>query len=257
MITTRIGQLLSACLFLGLAGAAVGQAAETAGKGYPLRSVSSPAPSAAAPSVPATTVVRRAPDTVVSPPPGNAADFENQPLAFSDRRRQRSGADGEYTMPSIWPALFCVVLVCGGVGLVLYLMKNYLPGHRQLFSHPAMEVLGRAHIDQRRYVSLLRVGKRIVVIGVSPDEMRSLSEITDEEEITGIMEVARPKTEMGLNIFQRLFKRHVIETEAAETRAIANEKASQLEEQMSALRQRVRSIRETEEPVPPRVDAIG
>ncbi|MCD8349255.1 MAG: flagellar biosynthetic protein FliO [Planctomycetaceae bacterium] len=272
-------------LFLALIGMTVPAtlaAAETAGKGFPVRTG---APTAAA------TVTRRSIQTTPAPAPvpvaasavapaatpvaatgtgGEVAavaagNYENQPIAFAGPRRRpnRDGDNREYVMPSIWPALLAVIGVCGVFCVGLYLMKKYIPGHRQLFSHPAMEVLGRTHLDQRRYVSLLRVGKRIVVLGVSPDEIRSLSEITDEEEITGILEVARPKTEAGLTIFQRLFQRTVVDAEAAETRAMADVKANQINAQMSTLRQRVAEIRGVGTAEPEKeaarqhVDAVG
>lgn len=220
-------------------------AGENVGPGYPLRPnqtvVATHAPAPAATSLPATQT------------------FENQPFIFREqagRPSRSTTGSGGYGLPSILSLLFYVIVFGGMFCAFLYLVKKYLPGHRQLFSHPALEVLGRTHIDQRRYVSLLRVGKRIVVVGVSPDEMRSLSEITDEEEITAIMEVARPKTEAGLTIFQRMFKRTVLDAESAEARAEAMEKALDIEEQTSALREKVRAIRERESPAS-RVDAIG
>ncbi len=182
----------------------------------------------------------------IVPPPGTRA-FEAQPLAFPDaERRERRGAeDGgrrQVTMPSVWPAILSVLGVCGLFCAALFIMKKYVPGHRQLFNHPAIEVLGRTHLDQKRFVSLIRVGKRIVVVGVSPDEMRSLSEIVDEAEVTEILDQARPKTEAGLSLFQKLFKKNVIETEEAEAREMADLKAEELREQLQAIKNRVAGI---------------
>lgn len=185
---------------------------------------------------------------------------DNQPIAFSNaspRQIRRASGRGEpVSPPSMFAPLFYVFVICAFFVAILYLAKKYLPGHRRLFSHPAMEVLGRTHLDQRRYVSLLRVGKRILVVGVSPDELTSLSEITDEAEITEIMEVARPKTETGLTVFQRLFQRTAVKQEAEIEAEQADHKARELEEQLSSLRRRVKNIREHEEPVG-HVDALG
>ncbi len=228
------------------------RAGEITGKGFPVtQSYASPSPvQGALPPVqsynPATG--ETTPIGVVPPPQYGTATqtFEAQPINFPDTpRRPRAAAEGgrrEAAMPSIWPALFSVLGVCGLFCAALFLVKKYMPGHRQLFNHPAVEVLGRTHLDQKRSISLVRVGKRIIVVGVSADDMRSLSEITDEEEITGILEVARPKTEAGLSLFQKLFRRNVIESEAEEAREMANAKAEELREQMQALRSRVADI---------------
>lgn len=214
----------------------------------------SPAPGAA--PAPAQT-----PGSGIVPPAGTRA-FEAVPLAFPDssQRRERTPDEGrrQVTMPSIWPALLSVAGVCGLFCAALFIMKKYLPGHRQLFNHPAIEVLGRTHLDQKRFVSLIRVGKRVVVVGVSPDEMRALSEITDEAEVTEILDQARPKTEAGLTLFQKLFKKNVIETEEAEAREMAGLKAEELREQMLALKQRVAGIAPADERERERhFDAVG
>lgn len=262
------------CLFallLGVLAPVFGHAAETAGNGFPLRSAANPAyqaysaypdyPPAPAKQAAAPVPPSATPSSAVHPAaaPADPRNFESQPLSFSAGRRRADAEGREYKLPSLWSGLLAVVFMCGLFGCVLWVMKKYLPGHRQLFSHPAMEVLGRTHLDQRRYVSLLRVGKRIVVVGVSPDEMRALSEITDEDEITGIMEVARPKTEAGLTLFQRMFQKNVVEAEARETRAMAAAKAEELRDQMSTLREHVREFRSDGEPKTARraLDRVG
>ncbi|MDR3077847.1 MAG: flagellar biosynthetic protein FliO [Planctomycetota bacterium] len=176
------------------------------------------------------------------------ADFENRPLSFpssANPQARRSGAEKAAAnpgLPSIFPLFFYIAAVCAVFVGVLYLAKRYLPGHRQLFSHPAVEILGRTHLDQKRYISLLRVGKRVLVIGVSPDEIGTLSEITDEAEVTGILEEARPKTESGKALFGRLFKRHVLEAEREETRLAVELGAREIESQATMLREKVGAV---------------
>lgn len=256
--------ILSVALSAVMAGSAV-SAGEITGKGFPLptaQSTQTPVKQTITSS--ATIPSANAVATVVQPQ--GTASFEDQPMQFpsSERRRARTGEPREFRLPSILPALFCVLVVCGLFVAVLYLIKKYLPGHRQMFAHPAMEFLGRTHLDQRRFVSILRVGRRIVVVGVSPDEMRTLSEITDEAEVTEILEVARPKTETGLTMFQKLFQRNVVDVEAAEAKADAEAKAAALDEQMAAIREHVKNIREDEKkkpvaavPAGRRLDAVG
>lgn len=250
-----VSVLLGLCLFVHISSAS---AAETVGQGFPVRSSAA----AAAPLSPAKSVQ---PTAVPVPVPGVSApavaQFETQPLAFSSgsRRqgRQNSSEGGAPGLPSLFSMLFYIGFICSLFVGALYLVKKYLPGHRQLFSHPAMEVLGRTHLDQKRYASLLRVGKRIIVVGVSQDEMRTLSEITDDEEITMIMDAARPKTEHGLTIFQKLFQRQVVETETATSQALAREQAREVEEQSAGLRARVQAIRDDQRQPAQRLDAIG
>ena len=210
-----------------------GPAAEDGpGRGFPSRQAAAPA-------------IGAPPQVSVAAGTGPAnADFENRPFSFPSSANPRAMKNGAEKPPppglsSAFPLFFYIGVVCAFFTGVLYLAKRYLPGHRQLFSHPAMEILGRTHLDHKRHVSLLRVGKRILVIGVSPDEIGTLAEITDEAEITGILEEARPKTESGKALFGRLFKRHVLEAEAAETRLTAELDAREIETQAAWLRKKV------------------
>ena len=215
---------------------------------FPVRAADSAASASgrASPPLPGVALADDTPSGVATrsvPAPTAAADFENRPLTFPDGNRSRSRPAAERRtdsgLPPILSSLFLVLVICGIFVGILCLAKKYLPGHRQLFSHPAVEVLGRTHLDPRRYLSLIRIGKRILVVGVSPEDMRTLSEITDEAEIVGIMEVARPKTEQGKSIFGLLFNQQVLKAEAEENRIMAEIRAREIEEQAVRLREKV------------------
>lgn len=258
MISICLAILFAAC---SLSSAVAG---EITGKGFPLHAgrieQSSVQQTVATPSASPQTAPAAHPAAVQQA----AGAQGEQPLNFAGGERRRTREVREFKLPSILPALLSVLAVCGLFFAVLYLIKRYMPGHRQMFAHPAMEFLGRTHLDQKRFVSILRVGRRIVVVGVSPEEMQTLSEITDEAEVTEILEIARPKTETGLTMFQKLFQRNVLDVEAAEAKADAEAKAAELDEQMSAIRERVKSIHKDGSRKPAaaaaagsRLDAVG
>ena len=172
----------------------------------------------------------------------SGADFESTPLVFPANTRQNSRQGQRSGMvQSIFSAIFYVLVICAVFAAIIWLVKRYLPGHKQLFNHPSMEVLGRTHLDQRRYVSLVRVGRRILVVGVSPDSISSLSEVTDGAEVAEILEQARPKTEAGKSVFQKLFQRHVVEVEQARAEGDFQEKKDALIGDMAALRNRLQT----------------
>lgn len=99
------------------------------------------------------------------------------------------------------------ILVLSAIGAgCLFLFKKIMPGGNQFFSTPATEVLGRTYLDSKRYIALVRVGHKILVLGVSPEEMNCLSEVTDEAEMADIMRQARPKTESGKSMFKTLLE---------------------------------------------------
>lgn len=173
-------------------------------------------------------------------PAPQSAEFEETPLSFptNNRQQMRQARQGA---PSIFSVLFYVLVICAIFFFVIWIFKRYVPGHKQFFSHPALEVLGRTHLDQRRFVSLIRVGRRVLVVGVTADEITPLTEIDNEVEVTEILEHARPKTEAGKSLFAKLFQHHVIEAHQAETAGELDSRAEALADDISELRNRIRS----------------
>lgn len=55
-------------------------------------------------------------------------------------------------------------------------------------STPAVEVLSRTTVAPRNHVLLLRVGGRVLVVGDSSAGLRTLTEITEAEEVAGLLE---------------------------------------------------------------------
>lgn len=143
--------------------------------------------------------------------------------------------------------LIIAILILGSLlWLGLLLAKKYMPGGNQLFASPALEVLGRTHLEPRRYISMVRVGKRVVVVGVSPDGMTPLTEITDGEEVAELMEVAKPKTETGKGLFVQLLQREVLGQKQEEQAARVEQASSGLQSSLQAIQARVRSLRQSE-----------
>ncbi len=79
--------------------------------------------------------------------------------------------------------LFAVLLLIGGLTV---LARRYIPAARPLATQAA-KVVGRVAISGKQSVVLLHVGKRLVVVGVTPDSMRTLTEITDAEEVSFLL----------------------------------------------------------------------
>ncbi|GHS90419.1 hypothetical protein FACS1894107_00900 [Planctomycetales bacterium] len=111
----------------------------------------------------------------------------------------------------VFMSLPILLMVAALVALFAFLTyrKHWQRGGRSLFSSPALEILGRTQLDRQKYFALLRVGKRLLVVGVTPDGFTPLAEINDEQEATELMLEARPQTPAGKNMFLELFKKHV------------------------------------------------
>ncbi len=148
----------------------------------------------------------------------------------------------------IWDTLLIGLLALGAIlwgGL--YVVKKLMPGGRQLFTTPAMEVLGRSHLDAQRYLALVRIGERVVVVGVSPDGVRTITEFNHPDEVAQIMEVAHPKSEAGASVFARLFQDSIRGVKKQETQAEAEKAATTMSASIESLRERVRGLGQRED----------
>lgn len=80
-------------------------------------------------------------------------------------------------LSGLWPLLVVTALI----GAVYVGVKRYRGG--ALVSAPgAMRVLGRLQLSPRHQVALVQVGQRVLVVGISAGEMRTLHIVDDAEE---------------------------------------------------------------------------
>jgi flagellar biogenesis protein FliO len=83
-----------------------------------------------------------------------------------------------------------VLLLCGLVALG----KKFLPKSMGMFKSPAMELLGRSYLDPKRCVYLLRVGKRMLIVGGAENGLCALGEIVEIEEVEHLTALASNAT---------------------------------------------------------------
>lgn len=214
---------------------AVAAAAETAA-----RATQPPAPAKTAEAV------KDAP--ALAPAISSLEEHEKNSI-FGKRRPAAAEAEAKPIEPRrIWTTLIIAMLCLGLLlwgGLLLF--KRVFPGGRQMFASPAIEVLGRTHLDPQRYVALLRIGERAIAVGVSPDGIRTVSEITDPAEVGRLLEVARPKTDAGGSVFARLFHDRLKDVKHAEREVETVQAAENLGASIESLRARVKDLHSRED----------
>ena len=71
--------------------------------------------------------------------------------------------------------------VLGLVFLVSYVLRRYVPAVRAL-GGGALNVVQRTPLSPKQSIALVRVGRRMVLIGITPDQISSLAIIDDPEE---------------------------------------------------------------------------
>jgi flagellar protein FliO/FliZ len=67
--------------------------------------------------------------------------------------------------------------------MLTVLARRFVPSARPI-AGDVLRVVGRAPIGAKQSAVLLHVGQRLVLVGVGPDSLRTLSEITEPEEVS-------------------------------------------------------------------------
>jgi flagellar biogenesis protein FliO len=120
----------------------------------------------------------------------------------------------------LWPLL----AVLGGMALLFWTARRYLPGMRRLTGSRVIEVLARTHLSPKQSIAVVKLGRRVLVVGQSADRLSALASITEPEEVSelvGLCAAAGPRSESSS--FQRVFKRLDGEFSEAEDAAAGDE----------------------------------
>lgn len=110
----------------------------------------------------------------------------SESVAAQDSSQEKSSAAGN----DMWQLMGIVALCAVAAALLMaapVLVRRYLPGGARLFGGEVVRILGRAHLGPKHSVHVIRVGDRVLVLGVADGSVRTLSELTEPEEVTRLM----------------------------------------------------------------------
>jgi flagellar biogenesis protein FliO len=91
--------------------------------------------------------------------------------------------------------LSSLAIVLGCFFLVVWLVKRASPQSMSALPTDVLEILGRSSMGARHHLQLIRIGRRLVLVSVTPDHAETLTEITDPDEVqhvTGLCQQHRP-----------------------------------------------------------------
>lgn len=127
--------------------------------------------------------------------PVESRTAEEQPIprrsvasASNERPISRSETAEKLTLPEssfltmFWPLLVVLGVVMGIAAAV----KKWMPGAARVTGGGAINILARQYVSSKQSLCLVRLGRRVVLIGMTPDSMSTLSEVTDADEIATI-----------------------------------------------------------------------
>ncbi|MCE5279691.1 MAG: flagellar biosynthetic protein FliO [Planctomycetaceae bacterium] len=121
------------------------------------------------------------------------ADVSTRPLqSIEDRPIGNSAAPAtEWDLLRTAGALAVVIALILIIRSVMKRMGGPRVGGR---GGAVIEIVGRRGVTYRHQVILVRMGRRLVLVGIGPEQMTTLSEVTDPDEVAALLGTATTQT---------------------------------------------------------------
>jgi flagellar biosynthetic protein FliO len=133
---------------------------------------------------------------VSSAPASNAPSvrgvYDDQPLtraaAAQDRPGQAASSDSARTAGGLDIPRVCysLAIVVGLVLILRWVARRFLPGAATPRATSAVRLLARTPVGPKQQILLVAVGRRVLVIGDTGQQMTRLSDISDPEEVAAL-----------------------------------------------------------------------
>lgn len=104
------------------------------------------------------------------------------PVPHSSQR-----ADGGLTSIPYGKMLWPLAAVLGTIGLTAWLLRKWAGGSGRLGSSGAITVLSRHYLSSKQSLCLVRLGRRIVLLGVTPEHITAVADLGKSDEAAAIM----------------------------------------------------------------------
>lgn len=120
--------------------------------------------------------------------------------------RQGAGPEGGRSDGVPWyrSGLMSLVVVLGLIGAVAVVVRRLVPSVRSM-SSGSIEVIGRHTLAPKQSIALIRVGRRVLLLGITAERINSLCEIDDGEEVSDLLgRIPERARSAGTEDFERL-----------------------------------------------------
>jgi flagellar biogenesis protein FliO len=151
--------------------------------------------------------------TKFAPAVAHSANQQSDSLELTPLAPQTGGNSGRFDQntPSSAMEIGRVMLALGAViALIIVLRifaKRVIPGASGIRASAAVKILGRCPVSARQNLLVVQFGKRLVLVGEGGAGLNPLCEITDPQEVEGIVSQAREETISMSRRFESMFGR--------------------------------------------------
>ena len=107
--------------------------------------------------------------------------------------------------PTPWyrSGLMSLVVVLAAIAGVVLLVRRLVPSMRRM-TGDVVEILGRNHLSPKQSLALVRIGRRLLLVGVTPERLNTLCEINEPQEVADLLSRAARRPNNGENFDEAL-----------------------------------------------------
>ncbi len=117
-------------------------------------------------------------------------DLAAHPVIPRESEGKSLSRDSRATAGLSWRDGLPLALVLGVIAAMALLLRRFLPHQRLLTGSGAIEVVARTGLSSKQQLVLVKVGRRLVLLGVSAERINPLSEVVDPDEVAALMGTA-------------------------------------------------------------------
>ncbi|MCK4602364.1 MAG: flagellar biosynthetic protein FliO [Phycisphaerae bacterium] len=155
-----------------------------------------------------------------------AQDASSDELVLRDDDGHRNGGDWQWLQ-----TLLALGLVVGLIFLARYLLHKFSRLRRPSGTCGAMAVIARANLTPKHQMVLVRMGRRLLLLGCGSEGVAALTEITDSQEIE---ELLRAVDSAKADSFKKLFKRKLTGDGPAQSGGAVREVAEKMRSRLGS-----------------------
>ena len=100
--------------------------------------------------------------------------------------------------PAPWyrSGLMSLVVVLAAIAGLVLLVRRLVPSMRRM-TGDVVEILGRNHLSPKQSLALVRIGRRLLLVGVTPERLNTLCEIDEPQEVADLLSRAARRLNKG------------------------------------------------------------
>jgi flagellar biogenesis protein FliO len=115
--------------------------------------------------------------------------YRASPPGTSDPNRvlQEGGRSSALGGGATWRHMVPLLLVLGLIILVATVIRRFTPVRRMLTGAGVVDIVARTPVSAKQTLVLVKMGQRLVLVGVCPDRLSALAEVDDPDEVAGVL----------------------------------------------------------------------